>query len=280
MGRVYPDGNSGALAAELNRLLNDGVYPDRKDFLAPQGAANALAGTSGLGVVAALNILAEPTRQPKDYKDLDGVCNEIAGTTGLSAVRALEKVSNIAEYYLTKYASYYIDATAPTNWGSLGYVRLNGVTGNYLTVPDASNLDITGDIDLRAYVSLDDWTPSATQTIIGKWSGAGQRSYTLSIFTDGKIRLLWSADGTATFTRDSTVATGVADGSAKWIRATLDVDNGASGHDVIFYTSNDGSTWTKLGDTVTTAGTTSIFSSTSNVLLGTQDGLIFSTLHF
>lgn len=264
---------------ELNRLANGGTYRNMDQMVDEALAAKQWANRENINpystdTVGILNEIAGLGLDKKNWLDFNGVCNYIAGTTGLPAAAALRQVYPTTDL-LTGVASYYVDATAPTNWGSLGYVRLNGVTGNYLSVPDATALDITGDIDLRAYVSLDDWTPSAIQTIIGKWSGAGQRSYTLSIFTDGKIRLLWSADGTATFTRDSTVATGVADGSAKWIRATLDVDNGASGHDVIFYTSNDGSTWTKLGDTVTTAGTTSIFSSTSNVLLGTQDGVNF-----
>ena len=43
------------LTAELNRLANGGTYPAITAYLDDQGAANVWAGTSGLGLVAALN---------------------------------------------------------------------------------------------------------------------------------------------------------------------------------------------------------------------------------
>jgi len=82
------------LCAELNRLANGGTYPDLTVFLDEQGAANAWAGTSGLGIIGALNIKAEAARQPDDYKDLNGICNELAGTTNKSAVDALRTLAS------------------------------------------------------------------------------------------------------------------------------------------------------------------------------------------
>ena len=75
--------------AELNRLANGGTYPLRTAFLADQGAANAWAGTSGKGLLGALNYKADSSRQPNNFKGLSAVCNELAGTTGKSAVDAL-----------------------------------------------------------------------------------------------------------------------------------------------------------------------------------------------
>lgn len=151
-------------------------------------------------------------------------------------------------------------------------VRLNGSSGNYLSTPDAASLDITGDIDLRAKVSLDDWTPSAQNTILGKYnSTTSQRSYQLAITTAGNITIGWSTDGTATLSATSSVATGFADGSMHWIRATLDVDNGAAGKTATFYTSEDGVTWTQLGTAQTTASTTSIFSGSAVLEVGSQN---------
>lgn len=46
-------------------------------------AANEWAGTTGLGLLAALNELAEPGRDPIDFNELQGVLNELAGTSGL-----------------------------------------------------------------------------------------------------------------------------------------------------------------------------------------------------
>ena len=148
------------------------------------------------------------------------------------------------------------------------YVYLPGVASNYLSVPDEAALDITGDIDIRALVAADDWSPSAGQRLVTKYGIAGERSFLFSMLITGALSLSWSVDGTSILTRSSTVVTGIADGSAKWVRVTLDVDNGASGHDVLFFISDDGVTWSQLGTTVTSAGSTSIFSSSTAVLFG------------
>jgi hypothetical protein len=46
-----------------------------------QGAANVWAGTTGLGIVGALNVKALNT--VGNYRELAGVLNQLAGTTGL-----------------------------------------------------------------------------------------------------------------------------------------------------------------------------------------------------
>ena len=75
-----------SLTAELNRLAGTIGKAD-------QGAANTYAGTTGLGVNAALNIKASANRQPSAYKGLNAVCNELASTTGKSAVAALRSIN-------------------------------------------------------------------------------------------------------------------------------------------------------------------------------------------
>jgi hypothetical protein len=78
--------------SELNRLGNSGTYPVLTAYLAEQGAANVLSETTGLGVLAALNLDASASRTQPDYKGLNAVCNELAGTTGLSALVALRSI--------------------------------------------------------------------------------------------------------------------------------------------------------------------------------------------
>lgn len=147
-------------------------------------------------------------------------------------------------------------------------IRLPGVTGNYLSVPDAAALDITGDIDLRAQVAMDDWTPGQFMAPIAKRS-SNNMSYELGVYvTTGTLFVNISTDGTTIITKQSTVATGISDGSIKWIRATIDVDNGAGGYDVKFFLSDDGLTWTQLGSTVTTSGTITLYSGSSPVYIG------------
>lgn len=73
---------SETLQHAMNRLAGtlDATHPGvcTRDA---QGAANIWAGTSGLDLVAALNVKAGNALP--DYKELAGVLNQLAGTTGL-----------------------------------------------------------------------------------------------------------------------------------------------------------------------------------------------------
>lgn len=56
-----------------------------------QGAANVYAGTTGLGIVGALNIKAGIT-DPKNYLELQGVLNYLAGTNGYGENEAAARI--------------------------------------------------------------------------------------------------------------------------------------------------------------------------------------------
>jgi hypothetical protein len=151
------------------------------------------------------------------------------------------------------------------------YVHLSGTSGNYVSTPDTAVLDITGDIDIRAHIAMDDWTPASDTAVVAKFTTTGnQRSYAFHVLTTGALNLIWSEDGTAQKTKSSSVATGFTDGTDHWIRVTMDVDNGASNADIKFYTSPDGVTWTQLGSTQQNGATTSIFSGTAVLELGSR----------
>jgi hypothetical protein len=78
------------LVEELNRLANGGVLPPKTEWMDDEGAANKLAGTTGLAATGACNIYAGlPISQ---WQDLQGACNAIAGTVGLGAAEALRRV--------------------------------------------------------------------------------------------------------------------------------------------------------------------------------------------
>lgn len=162
------------------------------------------------------------------------------------------------------------------------YCYLPGSSGNYASSPDSAAISITGDIDLRAAVALDDWTPSADTGLIDKFETAGQQSYYLRVkATTGVLQYFWTADGNTNISKSSTVAPTVADGALLLVRVTHNVNNGAAGNDVKFWTKTsspgsahadllDNSGWTQLGATVTTAGTTSIFNGNTELRLGQQ----------
>lgn len=159
--------------------------------------------------------------------------------------------------------------TAAADVFNTDYLTLTGASGTFASTPDTVGLSITGDIDLRARVALTDWTPATAQTFVAKWEAtANQRAYKFWIDTAGKLNLDWSNNGTTILSKVSTVATGIADGTQAWVRAILDVDNGAVGNDVKFYTSTDGQTWTQLGATVTTAAVTAIADTTALATVG------------
>lgn len=139
-----------------------------------------------------------------------------------------------------------------------------------VSTPDAAALDITGDIDIRVDVAYNNWTEAGIDggpALAGKYYTIGDnRSWKFRMDTDGFLIFEWSTLGTlaSVISKTSTVAASLRLGQRTAFRVTLDVDNGAAGNTVTFYTADtiDGS-WTQLGAAVVTAGVTSIFASAS-----------------
>lgn len=135
-----------------------------------------------------------------------------------------------------------------------------------VTTVGAARIERDRDLDLRVKVALDDWTPSTNVALAAKM--AAQKSYILMLLNTGGLYFGWSADGTNEIGAQS-APLGVTDGAAKWVRVTLDVKNGANGHTVSFFTSDDGTAWTPAPAVVTLPGATSIFPSTVAVEVAT-----------
>ncbi|MET8172853.1 hypothetical protein [Streptomyces clavifer] len=144
--------------------------------------------------------------------------------------------------------------------GPEAYLQLTGDTASYARTPDTAALDITGDIDLRVEASVD-WYSTASQSLIGKWNSAtNQRSYLLRIL-GGQLILNWSTAGTSSLFAQ--VALPQLPRRAA-VRATLDVNNGASGFTVVFYWATSlAGPWTQIQDPVISTPTTSIYSGTA-----------------
>lgn len=156
------------------------------------------------------------------------------------------------------------------------YLSLPGVAGNFASTPDSVAASITGDIDIRAKLSLADWTPgSATAvSIVDKCDSiSGYRFIMnsldllrLDVFVGGSLRI-----------PSSTAATGFVDGSTHWVRVTRASASGNTN----FYTSEDGVTWTQLGaaNVASTAGAITDNALTLQVggraLLDTVNGVIY-----
>jgi hypothetical protein len=147
-------------------------------------------------------------------------------------------------------------------------------TAAHVSAPDTgpTGLSLSGNMDLQAEIALPDWTPGTTTEVIGKFNATGnQRSYLLRVTTGGLLSFLWSNNGTAVNTINSTLAVPISNGEQLWVRVLFEASNG--GNNIAkFYYSSDGETWTQLGTTVTTAGVATIFDSTALFTVGSQDG--------
>lgn len=145
---------------------------------------------------------------------------------------------------------------------------LPGTAGNYASTPDTAGNSVTGDIDIRAKVTMDDWTPTGSAALVAKALGAGdQRSYRFGVTATGLLSLNLSQAGTTETAAVSTVATGSTDGTTRWVRATWR----NSDDQVQFFTSDDGSTWIQLGANASIA-VTGIFDSTAGLEIGARNG--------
>lgn len=157
---------------------------------------------------------------------------------------------------------------------------LPDAAGSRATTPDSAAVSITGDIDVRFDAALLDWSASAgnqLRELCGKLLLAGdQQSWLLFAWTDNRLVWRWSTTGANVIQATSTASFALPPSGRLAVRVTMDVDNGASGHVVTFYTAPTmAGAWTQLGDPVTGVGTTSLFDSTAPVTVGDIDALGF-----
>lgn len=151
------------------------------------------------------------------------------------------------------------------------YLETKGLNqfGTGATTPDVAALDITGDIDIRFDATLSNWLASGSVELCGKGATTGNQRSWLLMMRDQRVFFEWSAAGTTTIQKQSTVAPAVPSNRRMAVRVTLDVDNGASGNTVTFYTAPTlAGPWTQLGDPVVTASTTALFNSSAALRVG------------
>jgi hypothetical protein len=158
-------------------------------------------------------------------------------------------------------------------------IRVRQGTGGYLLfnqpdsqafVPDNANISVTGDIDIRVDVKLNQWE-GTSQELAGKYEITGdQRSWAFYKNEDATLSFRWFTLGTLASVdqADSTVPIPNLTGR-QTLRVTVDVNNGAAGSTTTFYygPSVDGP-WTQIGATVTQSPATSIFDSTAELDVG------------
>jgi hypothetical protein len=127
-----------------------------------------------------------------------------------------------------------------------------GVAGNFMSMPNAAPLNITGDIEIVARVAADNWATGVGQAIVSKH---GQ--YTLYVNTATTLAaIFFFSDAPSTSVFVLSAAHGFVNGKTYWVKMTRSVATGL----VSFYKADDNgttlepTTWTAIG-TATPAGT-------------------------
>jgi hypothetical protein len=139
---------------------------------------------------------------------------------------------------------------------------------------DKATLDVVGDIDIRIELTpAYGWRGPSPQQVAAKWT-PGATSWSLRVLQTGRIEFATSQTGTTLGTTYFSTAIPITATQRLALRVTLDVDLGGTQKVMTFYTSDSiTGTWTILGTAQTTAGTTSIASTSSQVEVGSgNDG--------
>lgn len=140
-----------------------------------------------------------------------------------------------------------------------------------ITTPDNAGLDITGDLDVRIDIYADQWDAG---DLAARYEITGDhRSWWFGV--DGRLEMFWSPDGTFASRQFAQATAELPRSTGRMaVRFTLDVNNGAGGRTVTFYTADTiAGPWTQLGAPVVQAGTTSVHGGTATLEVGAVEDL-------
>lgn len=225
-----------------------------------------------------------------DTDDVDGH-GRVSGTTGITITRGKAigaQRANPGQCQATIFnrdGKYYNRNPRSTFFGKLplnvpfrvtalpyeSYVRLesSSLASERIVAADSAALSVTGDLELRFDVEPNDVGEGAyLYPLASKYLITGnQRSWYVFLNFDKPV-IYWSPDGTFTNIRSAQCDAAIPKGRFS-LKIQVDVNNGAGGVTTKFFTAKtiDG-TYTQLGTTQISAGTSSIFDSTASVILG------------
>jgi len=204
---------------------------------------------------------------------------DVPAVTGLSVGRGFQPLVGLADDDCGDASDHILRSVDYANvcWGLVPvafgepYIDLPGTTGNYLSLTTGSPT-VTGDLCIIARVWNDNWANAANSMIVSRWGpAAGNLTYRWYVIAPN-LRFEWTVDGTTTIGVSSDPH-GLANSTWYWLAVTLDVDNGAGGRNVNFWSSADGLTWSGLGSTkTTTSGSAALFGGgTSQIFMGANN---------
>lgn len=149
-------------------------------------------------------------------------------------------------------------------------------TGGSLAATPAHSSFNTTDVDVRVRVAPSTWPPASNGTVGGQTNNTTRR-WSLFLLDTGKPSMALTTNGGSGYTYKA-CGTAITSSTGMMIslRGVIDVDNGASGYDVKFYTRSDAAIdsnagWTQLGSTVTVAGTITLPTTTAALDVGADD---------
>ncbi|HEY1176979.1 MAG TPA: hypothetical protein VGF17_12545 [Phytomonospora sp.] len=159
--------------------------------------------------------------------------------------------------------------------GGVTHLATNGGAADRARTPDSAPISLTGDLDVRVDLFLAQWSSSDTVEVAGKYGAAGARGWLLFLY-QGRAWFYWSSDGSNELMSSSSAKLPIPASGRMTLRATLDVNNGASGRTITYYTgpSVDGP-WTPVGDPVVQAGTTAVFDTPEPLDVGAVNKITF-----
>jgi len=140
------------------------------------------------------------------------------------------------------------------DWTGTNYLYLPGTSGNYASAGEFNAMPVADFECIVGVVPDGGWG----RTTFGAFCGnTNQASTGFRFFTGNtvpRLVLSWFDSGTSTFRNVGANADSSAGTDFRYVRVTLDIDNGAGGCDTAFFfgTSPTGP-WTQVGTTVTTA---------------------------
>lgn len=147
------------------------------------------------------------------------------------------------------------------------------VSGNgRMECNDSAALSSAGDLDLRVDLQPlpgGNWATSSFD-VASKFDFVVNSLGWSAMLILGKIRFsMWPTGTTPPNVTSESTATLTAGSDRRTLRITVDVDNGAGGNTVTFYTGPSvAGPWTQLGTPIVNAGTTSFFNTPSKVRIG------------
>jgi len=174
-----------------------------------------------------------------------------------------------------------------TSQAYLGWTTLqNGAAGpRYASFPGNAlqgRITLNGDLvaaassdfEVEVKFSSSAWPVAAQTRLIGQLGGAGQQSWYMTLETGGTIAFRGSFDGTNLSSLINSSVQSFTASQIVTIKATHQANNGSGGYTTTLYKStDDGATWTQIGQTVNTvAGASPLHSTTADCNLGIVSG--------